>query len=178
VILGIEPVGVALSESISCRRIVGMAVASGTMMPSTRATSTPTSLVASGVSAATPISGQRKPCQVRPGKVAELRPNPTAVRSRNARRFTVRTRGYTPPGASNPALSNWRVRIIISAAKMPAHAATGTASVVARSRTIPTASAPTRTSPAAIPPTSRAATIAPAKRGIFRPRALSANPPE
>ncbi len=33
---GIEPVGVALSESLSWRRIAGIAVASGTMMPSTQ----------------------------------------------------------------------------------------------------------------------------------------------
>ena len=48
VMRGIGPVCSSLSESRSCRRIAGIAVASGTTMPSTSATSTPMSLVASG----------------------------------------------------------------------------------------------------------------------------------
>ncbi len=74
--------------------------------------------------------------------------------------------------------SNWRVRIIISAAKMPAHAATGTARVVARSRAMAWASAASTTRPAATAATRTAATIAPANRGIRSPTACSANPPE
>ena len=68
----------------------------------------------------------------------------------SARKLIHRTCGYRPPGASSDGAWNRRVRIIISAAKMPAHAATGTATVMTRSRSESRRSVTTKIRAAAI----------------------------